>query len=410
MMWRKVLSIILGILVLAVLPAPFTKAQGTNVNIVILVSDNEADYTLAQKISGNLNLSVVVTVWGVYSPNVTSEIASHAPDKVLIIGGPAAVPRQYEKDLQELGIEYTRIWGETRYETNVEVLEYLFENYPKLFENVKIVIAPGMDIGAIERAKELKNVLVLYVGENYEDNQTRVLELIKAKKVIVIKTALSEEIVEEIVERVRKRLKANITEENITITADMAWEAIQLAENRTILAKSLIENVTIPSAPRLLELAEEELEDAKEAYSEGKYGKAYGKAIAAKAHAEIIIRFANEEFEEKLEEHIEFRLEIKIEKLEKMIDMLEDVGLNVTKAEGLLEQAEKALEDGDYEKAQQILEELREFIKNTFHENKMYIKEKFRERHEEREEKERGEDRMRGHREREHKEEDEDGE
>lgn len=410
MMWKKVLSITLGILILAVLPAPFTKAQGTNVNIVILVSDNEADYTLAQKISENLNLSIVVTVWGVYDPNVTSEIVSHAPDKVLIIGGPAAVPKQYEKDLQELGIEYVRIWGENRYETNVEVLEYLLENYPELFENVKIVIAPGMDLGAIEKAKGLKNVLVLYIGEGYEDNQTRVLELIKVKKVIVIKTSLSEEIVEEIMERIRERVKANITEENVTITADMAWEAIQLAENRTNLAKSLIENVTIPSAPKLLELAEEELEDAKEAYSEGKYGKAYGKAIAAKAHAEIIIRFANEEFEKKLEEHIEFRLEIKIEKLEKMIDRLEGLGLNITKAEELLEQAEKALENGDYEKAQQILEELREFIKSTFHENKMYIKEKFKERHEEKEEREKVKEKMKEHREREHEEEDEDEE
>jgi len=61
----------------------------------------------------------------------------------------------------------------------------------------------------------------------------------------------------------------------------MAWETIEIAENKILLAKELLENesVKVPAAERLILLAEKELENAKEAYDEGKYGKAYGQEV-----------------------------------------------------------------------------------------------------------------------------------
>ena len=296
MMVKKGFAWLFGMLLLASM-IPLSQAQAT-LSIVILVSDNEADSALAEDLASILNATIVVTTWGVYDTNVTAEIMSYAPDKVIIIGGPDAVPKEYETDLNELGIPYVRWYGEDRYETNLEVIKYALEEYPELFVNIKIVIAHGRDLGAIKQVKGIQGKkFVIYVDKNLT-NQTEIIgTLLKTKTVIIIKSPLMDnETAEMIRERVRERVQnGNITEEDIGITPEMAWEAIEIAINRTETAKEVLDNLTIPSATKLLELAEKEIQIAKESYNEGNYGKAYGQAIAAKAHAEAVIRLAGKE-------------------------------------------------------------------------------------------------------------------
>ena len=379
MMWKKAFAMLFGLLVLAS-SVPMIKADAAvNMNLVILVSDNEADYALAEKLAENLNVSVVVTPWGIYDSNITAEIASYAPDSVLIIGGPAAVPKLYEDDLQNLNITWFRIWGSDRYETNIKVLEYVMQNYPDVLKDVKIVIANGRDMGAIKKIGNSKKVFPIYVNANNTDNQTKILGIMKVTGVIIIKTPFSANITERIRERVREKVQ-NVTEENENITAEMAWEAIEIAQNKTALAESLIDNATNPSAPKLLELAKKELNNAMEAYNESEYGKAYGQAIAAKAHAEVVIRFASEDFQERFHKNLQIRAEVEIMKVERIIERFDELGMNVTAANTTLEQAKNAYDEGKYGEAFELAKEAEKILKDIMHEEKALIREHVRER------------------------------
>ncbi|WP_456320865.1 cell wall-binding repeat-containing protein [Palaeococcus sp. (in: euryarchaeotes)] len=379
MMWKKAFAMLFGLLVLAS-SVPMIKADAAvNMNLVILVSDNEADYALAEKLAENLNVSVVVTPWGIYDSNITAEIASYAPDSVLIIGGPAAVPKLYEDDLQNLNITWFRIWGSDRYETNIKVLEYVMQNYPDVLKDVKIVIANGRDMGAIKKIGNSKKVFPIYVNANNTDNQTKILGIMKVTGVIIIKTPFSANITERIRERVREKVQ-NVTEENENITAEMAWEAIEIAQNKTALAESLIDNATNPSAPKLLELAKKELNNAMEAYNESEYGKAYGQAIAAKAHAEVVIRFASEDFQERFHKNLQIRAEVEIMKVERIIERFDELGMNVTAANATLEQAKNAYDEGKYGEAFELAKEAEKILKDIMHEEKALIREHVRER------------------------------
>ncbi|EHR78197.1 hypothetical protein OCC_04063 [Thermococcus litoralis DSM 5473] len=381
MVAKKVLVWLFSALLLVSMIPTVTAANETSVGIVILVSNNEADLTLAQKLGESMNVSVIVAPWGVYDPDVTAEVISAAPDKVLIIGGPAAVPKTYEDDLNEMGISWVRIWGKDRYETNIQVLQYVLKNYPELLENVKIAIAHGRDIGAIKKV-ELEKAFPIYVDINRTENQTQILATIKVTSVVIIKTPYSENITERVRNEIRNRVRASITEEQANISAETAWEAIEIAENKTSLATALLENSTtkLPAAEKLLELANKEIEKAKEAYESGKYGEAYGQAIAAKAHAEAVIRMASEKIQIMMKTNQTLRIKIRIEKLGGIIERFESIGLNVTEEKGLLEKAKEAYEKGSYKEAEQLIEQLRNMLKEKFHEEKLTIREKWKER------------------------------
>ncbi|NJE26956.1 hypothetical protein E3E22_10105 [Thermococcus sp. MV5] len=381
MMAKKVFVGLFGILLLLSIVPTTTATEENGLTLVILVSDNEADLTLAQKLGESMNLTILITSWGVYDPNIIAEIMSIAPDKVLIIGGPAAVPKNYEEDLDDMGIKWARIWGDDRYETNIKVLEYVFENYPEILDNSKIVIAHGRDIGALKKIK-VEKAFPVYIDTNKTENQTQILAMIKVTHIVIIKTPFSENATEIMEKKIRKELKVNVTKEEVNITAEMAWEAIEIAETKTLLAKELLENesVKVPAAERLLLLAEKELENAKEAYDEGKYGKAYGQAIAAKAHAEAVIRMAGEKREIMIRTNQTLKIKIRIEKLERITTKFEKIGLNMMEERTLLEELKDAFKEGDYERAEELINQLREMIKEKFHTEKLMIREKWKER------------------------------
>ena len=376
MMVKKGFAWLFGILLLASM-IPLSQAQAT-LSIVILVSDNEADSALAEDLASILNATIVVTTWGVYDTNVTAEIMSYAPDNVIIIGGPDAVPKEYETDLNELGIPYVRWYGEDRYETNLEVIKYALEEYPELFVNIKIVIAHGRDLGAIKQVKGIQGKkFVIYVDKNLT-NQTEIIgTLLKTKTVIIIKSPLMDnETAEMIRERVRERVQnGNITEEDIGITPEMAWEAIEIAINRTETAKEVLDNLTIPSATKLLELAEKEIQIAKESYNEGNYGKAYGQAIAAKAHAEAVIRLAGKEWRNVIHAKVDIQLEREVYKLEIKLKVLTKVGIDVTEISEEIEAAKNAIQAGDYESARELIEQAKNMLRDAFMQGRGKMKE-----------------------------------
>ncbi|MDK2783066.1 MAG: hypothetical protein PWQ32_655 [Thermococcaceae archaeon] len=376
MMAKKVFALLFGALLLASI-IPLSQAQ--SLSIVILVSDNEADSALAEELAEVLNATVVVTTWGVYDPNVTAEIMEYAPDKVIIIGGPDAVPKDYETDIAELGVSYVRWYGENRYETNLEVLKKAIEEYPELFEGVKIVIAHGRDLGAIKQAKGIKGKkFILYVDNNITNTTEVIGVLLKTRNVIILKSQLMNRTAEQIRERIRERVRdGNITEENVTITPEMAWEAIQLAINRTETAKEMLDNLPIPAAKIQIELAEEKIQIANESYSQGNYEKAYGQAIAAKAHAETVIRLAGKEWQKFIHASPKFQLNREVQRLEIKLWVLEKAGIDVTQIKGKLEAAKAAIQAGDYDTARELIEDAKNMLREAFMQGRGKIKEKY---------------------------------
>ncbi len=377
MIGKKTLAWLFGALLLGSI-VPLSQAQ--SLSIVILVSDNEADSALAEELAALLNADIVITTWGVYDPNVTAEIMSYGPDKVIIIGGPDAVSKDYETDLNELGVSYVRWYGENRYETNLEVLKKAIEEYPELFVGVKIVIAHGRDLGAIKQAKGIEGKkFILYVDNNLTNTTEIIGTLLKTKSVIIIKSPLMDnETAEKIRERVRKRVRdGDITEENVAITAEMAWEAIQVAINKTETAKEMLDDLPVPAAKRLIELAEKEIQIANESYNEGNYGKAYGQAIAAKAHAEAVIKLASKEWQKVIHARVDIQIEKEVHKLEIKIKVLEKAGIDVSAIREKIDAAKAAIQAGDYDTARELIEDAKNMLREAFTQGRGRIREKY---------------------------------
>lgn len=328
-------------------------------SIVILSSDNEADLTLAQKVAGVINATLVVTKWGVYNESVLEEILNMSPDLVIIIGGPVAVPRMYYDMLKDFNI--TVLWanGVDRADTCRKVFEILQDRFPKILENVTIVVVHGWDYPALMEAMKEKGIVPLIV-------KNATVDIGKFRKIKIIRSRYAEKIME----RLRERLGNRTIEVNVNVTAEMAERAIKIAEERVEIAKELVQNSTLPNAKILLKNAEEKLRLAKEKYEEGKYGAAFGLATASKSIAEIIIRSATENVQKKINrETIRLRIELRI--LERVLNRLKAKGIDVSLEEKLLKEAKVALDHGNIRVAKILIigihKELRRIIRE-FHE------------------------------------------
>ena len=298
MSWKKVLALLFGLMLLTT-TLTIKVASAEESVTVILVSDNEADSALAEYVAKMTGAFVVKTPWGIYDSNVTAEIIGYAPDKVIIIGGPVAVPEWYVNDLKELGIKVERWWGENRYETNIALISNATSKF-KLEYSDSVLIVPGNDDAAIRealnKAVQTKS-LIIFVDENTDVNKVLARLQAEAHNINLIRS----QVMEKVAERVKERLGKISSEFDVEITAERALEVINLTQERIAKAEELLANVALPEqkeelAKEMLDKAKGELEMAEKAYEEGKYEEAYEQAIAAKAHAEFVIRVAFQEW------------------------------------------------------------------------------------------------------------------
>ena len=375
MLWKKMLSVIFGLIILT-LPLTFTPVNAADTTIVILVSNNEADCALANYIANlTVNVVVVKTPWGVYNPNITAEIISYAPEEVIIIGGPVAVPEEYVEDLQSLGISVERWWGENRYETDLAVIKNATVKFQLQLQN-RVILVAGTDLAGLERALELaiqeKAIIILV---NQTTNITGIMERLKIRtgNFIIVGTPIMNQTMLRIQEQLKK---CNCTKIQVNMTAERALEAIQTAEEKISAAKELYENATNPAIENLLKIAEKQLEDAKDAYNTGKYGLAYGLAIAAKSKAEMVIKLAGEDIRKMIRNNTKMRLEREIIRVEAQIRVMERLGVNVTGALQLIEAIKAAIRNGDYDTAQELMIKLREELMTCYINGKEIIKKK----------------------------------
>ncbi len=265
------------------LSASVVSAQ-TDTN-VLLVSDNEADYAVAEALKNVKNAEIVTTGWGTYSEDVVASVNQLNPDRIFIIGGPAAVPSEYENTLSNYSI--IRISGRDRYETAAMTLTH--REFKESFRGKGVFLANGYDSKgistALEKAKRLGGIVLFVKPDDVPDEVLNATDDVDAEDIEVVESPDMDE--DRINEKFRKKSKnIRIAKLNDTDKAERALRQIEEAEEEIGEAEEEIGGLSGSVASRLLDEAKLHLENAKAAYEGGSYGEAFGQATAAEHLAE----------------------------------------------------------------------------------------------------------------------------
>ena len=359
-------EISIGLIILIMLTpvlnsVPYARATGGG--LVILTTDNEADLAVAYSVGSLLNAPVIVSPWGTYDPKVSAEILSADPERVIIIGGPVAVPDDYTDDLNGFGITYERWYGETRYETNLQVVEHLREEFPGVLGNVgTVVVVNGRDGLALKSYAEGvmlgtqgRSLLVLTDSGRVEETMKALGGLGKVERLVYIGTSKNGKplfpLNEEWLSAFVKGRFGNVAIEDRTTPPGPVelGELLKEVENRTEEAEKLLDGLQIPSARARLEKAKEMLAAAENAYSAGDYTKAYEFAMKANWEADFVIARAYRETMTVYQGSAALMLKRKIIRLQVMVEFLKSEGYDVSEVEALIQRALDALNRGYYQ-------------------------------------------------------------
>ncbi|ASJ12936.1 cell wall-binding repeat-containing protein [Thermococcus thioreducens] len=365
MRWRRGLVILIGFMFMLG-GVPLGHAGAGDLRLVILVSDNEADAAIAQNIANLLGAQLIVSPWGTYDPAASAEILSIDPDRVIIIGGPVAVPEEYTKDLEEFGIPYERWYGETRYETNLVVIGSLKDEFPDVFDGIKtVVIANGRDALAIEgyletmklRPYEFKGKPILILTDEGRENIT-IAALGQFSGITEVKYSITYSgrgkpmfpLNREKLDEWMKSHFAGYEEGSLaqSPTRDEVYSLLINVQNKTGRAEGLLDGLQIPAARKKLEGAKSALNAAWDAYNSGEYSRAYQLAMIASFNADFVISRAYSEMRTVYQGSVRMQLELEIHQLEVMVRILKRKGYDVGELESLIAQAKEALSRGDY--------------------------------------------------------------
>lgn len=361
MIFRKgLVTLILIILIASIMPP----AIAENPRIVILVSDNEADMTVAHNVGELVGASVYVSPWGTYSPEVSAEILSSEPDKVIIIGGPVAVPEEYTKDFEEFGVPFERWYGEDRYETNLAVVEALMTEFPEAFRSISaVLITNGRDTAAIREtiwaiSTEFGGrALLLLTDSNREEITLNALghfERVSRVKYIATRGGEGKPVFPLNEDKIGTFLVerfGNISSSELVsgLTREEAYSILIQVENKTARAEELLDGLQVIRARKMLESAKRHLEMAWGFYNGGEYTEAYTLAIRANSEADFVIAMAYGELRTVYQGSLAIQLQTKITHLKVMVSVLRRKGYDVSGVEELLRRADEALKEGNYQ-------------------------------------------------------------
>lgn len=357
---KGLVTLILVILMAGILPP----AIAENPRIVILVSDNEADMAVAHNVGELVGASVYVSPWGTYSPEVSAEILSSEPDKVIIIGGPVAVPEEYTKDFEEFGVPFERWYGDDRYGTNLAVVEALRTEFPEVFQRISVIlITNGRDTAAIRNALEAllgelrgKALLLLTDSNREELTLSALKDFESVTEVRYVATMgsrgkpmfpLNEDVIGSFL---RMRFGGINSSRFVSdLTREETYSILLEVENKTKRAEELLDGLQVTPARKRLESAKKSLEKAWEFYNRGDYTEAYTLAMKASFDADFVIAIAYGELRTVYQGSLKLQLQSKILQLEIMVEVLKKKGYDVSEVEALLQQAKEALNEGNYQ-------------------------------------------------------------
>jgi len=314
--------LLIGLLLISV--AVFAEDNGT----VILTSDNEADLTAAEAAASlDANATVVTSPWGEDTNGTLENISAKHPKEIIIIGGPVAIPAELEAKLKEkyrgLNVSIIRVYGKDRYETATAIITQFWGNASD------VVIVQGDDIREMkDRLLEAKQnrIPVLYVKSTGFTDEVKVkMKMWNLKKARMYlspdanETKIDDDLNETEVRNVTK-VKEKLAERALEALAD-AKEAIDEANaviNVTNETNTTTMNMTI-AASRLLALAQNEYADANASFENASYGRAFGQAVAARAHAKSALKIYEHVLSGDFMEHVsEVQKEIRERGMEKV--------------------------------------------------------------------------------------------
>ncbi len=198
-MTRK--ALLFGAIVLTLtLLAPTVSAQtdtDESVDTVILASTaNYPDAFVASAAAAKLEVPVLLTDSDELPDETRSALEDMSPSEVILVGGESVITGQIEQGLTSDGYETTRLWGNTRYGTAVEVAEHFWTEGAD--EAVLIQNSLGDDNGdVVGAAKELARDDDAPVYLTPEDGVPAVvassLENLDVEEVTIIGTQVSED-------------------------------------------------------------------------------------------------------------------------------------------------------------------------------------------------------------------------
>ncbi|ASJ05040.1 cell wall-binding repeat-containing protein [Thermococcus barossii] len=372
MIGKKLMAILFGLLMLG-MPLTVGNVSAAEGSVtVILVSDNAADKAIAEYLANETGAVIVTTTWGVYDPNVTAEIMSYAPDEVIIIGGPDAVVDEYVTDLEELNITVERWGGQNRYETNLMVMEQAQVKLGLRFNNS--VIVAGNDTLAIQNALQLavqKGAMIIYVNES--SNVTGLMERLGIKEMTMVKTQASEKVMEHVREQLRecnctaKEVQVNVTKETVLQLMIQVMErlkALEMVANETN-STALMEQV------RTMEMTMEKVNEALQA---GNYTEAYRMVLELQVKTEFSLKAANGEMRMVIKNDEKVALMHEMGKLEAQISVMENAGIDVSAINALMEQLKTAIQNGQYEEAKELMNQIKAMIKEAYQNGRQGIR------------------------------------
>ncbi|NJE62472.1 cell wall-binding repeat-containing protein [Thermococcus sp. 21S7] len=372
MIGKKLAAILFGLLMLG-MPLTVGSVSAAEGSVtVILVSDNAADKAIAEYLANETGAVIVTTTWGVYDPNVTAEIMSYAPDEVIIIGGPDAVVDEYVADLEELNINVERWGGQNRYETNLMVMEQARVKFQLQFNGS--VIAPGNDSLAIQNALQLavqNGAVIVYV--NKSTNVTGVMERFQVKTATVVKTQASERVMEHVKEQLREcnctamEVQANVTKETVLQLMVQVQERLKTIERMANETNS----TQLMQQVRVMEMT---MEKANQALQAGNYAEAYRLMLGLQVRTEFGLKTANGEIKAMMERGEKVALEHEMAKLEAQISVMERAGIDVGSINTLMEGLKVAVQNGQYDEAKELMNQIKAMIKDAYRKGRQDIK------------------------------------
>ncbi len=171
---------------LGLLPVAFASTVIGTTNITF------ADTIVAEVVSKIYNYPVIILPRNNLTTDVIQTLKNLNATEVIIIGGPYVVTPEVETELKNLGLNVTRIWGVTRYETSALVAEYFWDNstYAVLVtreltdEKLKLKEIPLVK-EAVERAIDLKAPLLITPIGRLEENVAEALIDLGVKHVYI---------------------------------------------------------------------------------------------------------------------------------------------------------------------------------------------------------------------------------
>ncbi|WP_238882851.1 cell wall-binding repeat-containing protein [Clostridium sp. YIM B02551] len=110
------------------------KYGGNHADYVVLATGEDfPDALCAAPLATKYGAPILLTSKNALPPEVQNEITSLNPKEVFIVGGAGVISDNVKNVLQSQGIKVTRISGNDRYETSLEIAKYLNSSKPEAF-------------------------------------------------------------------------------------------------------------------------------------------------------------------------------------------------------------------------------------------------------------------------------------